>query len=302
MKLFSHNSVSWKDYEEQVFRECRRVFYFKEVEIIKNAHIVGRYSGVKRQIDVLIKQLEDGIVVSSILIECKHYRQKIDVKIVDAFVGCMIDVGAEKGVIVSERGFTKAAISRAHNGKEDIEVDIMSLGDLQELQSQVAIPYSGENGLAIVSPFGWIIDGKHRGFAPAVLYRRGIPFEEATEIEMEWRYLQFWSKDQITLSNLIETQNECLVNIDADADIRITEVDGLTVREAYLPSYPTPEITIFREFDSFIVFLVLLCPECYVQRDTKKAVDILKAAIPLIVQHHQNIWPRGGIRGFEIGD
>lgn len=292
MTSSSHNtSVSWKDYEEQVFQECQRVFYSKEVEIIKNAHIVGQYSGVKRQIDVLIKQLEDGIVVSSILVECKHYRQKIDVKIVDAFVGCMIDVGAEKGVIVSEMGFTKAAISRAHNGKEDIEVDIMSLGDFQQFQSQVAIPYSGENALAITSPFGWIIDGKQRGFAPALFYRRGIPFEEATGIEKEWMYLQFRNKDseEDTLSNLIEAQNESLVDKDADADIRITEVGGLTVREAYLPSYPTPEVTVFREFDRFIAFLVLFCPECYVQRDMKKAVDILNAAIPIRVKYKQTI-------------
>lgn len=292
MTSASHDTfVSWKDYEEQVFQECQRVFYSKEVEIIKNTHIVGRYSGVKRQIDVLIKQLKDGVAVSSILIECKHYRHKIDVKIVDAFVGCMIDVGAEKGVIVSEMGFTKAAISRAHNGKEDIEVDIMSLGDLQQFQAQGAIPYSGENALAIGAPFGWIIDGKQRGFAPAVFYRRGIPFDEVTEKEKEWMYLQFWNKDsdEDTLQNLIEAQNQSLVEMDACADIRISKIDGLVVREAYLPSYPTPEVTVFREFDRFIAFLVLFCPRYYVQRNMKKAIGILMDAIPIRVNHRQTI-------------
>lgn len=292
MTSASHDTfVSWKDYEEQVFQECLRVFYFKEVEIIKNSHIVGQYSGVKRQIDVLIRQLKDGNVVSTILIECKQYRQKINVKIVDSFIGCMIDVGADKGVIVSEEGFTKAAINRAHNGKEDIEVDIMSLGDLQQFQAQGAIPYSGENALAIASPFGWIIDGKWRGFAPAVFYRRGISFDEVAEKEKEWMYLQFWNKDsdEDTLPSLIEAQNQSLVEIDACADIRISEIDGLIVREAYLPSYPTPEVTVFREFDRFIAFLVLFCPEYYVKRDIKKAIGILMDAIPIRLNPRQTI-------------
>lgn len=285
-KLLKISTASWKDYEEAVFQECERVFNFAGVEIIKNTHIVGRYSGVKRQIDVLIKQVVEGRVCSSILVECKHYQQKVNVKIVDSFVGCMLDIGAEKGVIVSEKGFTKAAISRAHNGKDDIEIDIVSLGELQQFQAQAGLPYCGNNALAIAAPFGWIIDGKRRGFAPAVFYRRGIPFEVATEEEREWMYLQFWDKtsEVVSLAELIETQSNSLKEVDEYADIRIAELDGVTVREAYLSLYSTPEVTVFREFDSFIAFLVLYCPKCYIARDTKKAVDILKAAIPLRVK------------------
>ena len=61
-------------------------------------------------------------------------------------------------------------------------------------------------------------------------------------------------------------------------------MEGLTVRQAFLPTYPTPEITVFREFDWFIAFVVLYCPDCYIDRDTKKAVEMLNEAIPIHVE------------------
>ena len=277
---------SWQGYEEAVFQECERVYHFRNCEILKNAHLVGRYSGAKRQIDVLVRFIEGESVISTMLVECKHYAQKINVKIVDSFIGCLEDVGADKGVIVSEKGFTKAAINRAYKGKEDIEVDILSLGELQQFQFEGAFPYCGKHGLAIAAPFGWVIDGKRRGFAPAIFYRRGLPFEVVAEKEKEWMYLQFWEKepDVDTVNSLIEVQNGTLRDYYESADIHVHEQDGLMVREARLSSCPTMEITVFREFDRFIAFLVLFCPDCYISKDTKKAIGILKEAIPINIR------------------
>lgn len=278
--------VSWKDYEEAVYQECERVYLLKRPEIIKNAHIVGRFSETPRQIDVLIKERNGNGDILMTLVECKHYATKINVKIVDSFIGCLEDVGADKGIIVSEKGFTRAAINRAHKGKDDIEVDIMSLGELSQFQAVAAIPFAGDNALAIAAPFGWILDGKRRDFTIATMYRRGISFEEATGKEKEWLYLNFWSKDpgKDTLEKLIEAQNDSLMEIDSRADIQLSIIDGLLVRKAFLPSYPTPEITIFREFETFIAFAVLFCPDCFVTRNTKKVVSSLREAVPMHIQ------------------
>ena len=277
--------ISWKDFEEEVFLECERVFKSQGTEVLKNEYIVGRYSGVKRQIDVIVRQHDDDENVNICVIECKHYAKKINVKIIDSFIGCLEDVGANKGILVSEKGFTKAAINRAHKGKDNIEVDILNLGELQQFQGYGAITYSGENAIIIAPPFGWIIDGKHRMDALAVFYRRGVSFQEAVRIEKEWMYLQIWAKEKEddTLENIIEFQNIQLREKDRCAEIRQFELDGLTVREAYLSSYPTPEITVFREFDRFIAFIVLFCSDYYIQRDTKKAVSMLNKAIPMIM-------------------
>jgi len=277
--------LTWKAFEDAVFEECKRAFRFQDVEVIKDAHIVGQYSGVERQIDILIRHKRDSVPNSIIIFECKHYGTKINVKIVDSFIGCLADVGADRGIIVSEKGFTKAAINRAHKGKDDIEVDILCIGELQQFQAFAAFPYSGNCAISLSPPFGWIIDGKRRVFSPVVLYRRGISFEEAVK-EKEWVYLQFWEKhsDEDTLASLIALQNEYLKDVDELADIQLVEVGGLVVRKAFLPSYPTPEITVYREFDWFIVFAVLFCPECYIERDIKKVVTMLLESIPLRVR------------------
>lgn len=281
-----NNEINWKDYEGEVFQECERVFQIRGAEVKRNTHIVGHFSGVKRQIDIEIRQSNEEGVVNICIVECKFYTQKINVKIIDSFIGCMEDVGADKGILVSENGFTKAAINRAHKGKNNIEVDILSLGELQQFQAQEAIPYMGDCALVLSSPFGWIIDGTRKGFAPAVLYRRGLSFGEATGKEKEWMYIQFWTKQSAidTVENLIETQNEYLRNMDGGAEIHISELDGLMIRRAFLPLYPSPEVTVFREFDWFIAFVVLYCPDCYIDRDTKKAVTMLKEAIPMHVK------------------
>ena len=285
----SQTNFSWKDFEDAVFEELERVFHFQNVEIIRNSHIIGRDSGVRRQIDVLIREKKDDEVISTTLVECKHYATKINVKIVDSFIGCLEDVGAEKGIIVSEKGFTKAAINRAHKGKNDIEVDILSLGDLRRFQYVGAFPFCGNNALALSTPFGWIMDCNQVDFAPIVLYRRGVSFEEAVEKEKEWMYLQFWDKRDAddTLEYLIQSQNEALLIKDKNAILQVQEIDGLIVRKAFLPSYPTPEITVFKEFDLFIAFVVVFCPECFVQRDIDKALSILKIAIPIRVKYER---------------
>lgn len=277
--------MTWREYEEAVFEECERVFHYKEAEILKNAHIVGHISGSKRQIDVLVRLLKEGKTYCTIVVECKHYTQKIDIKTVDSFVGFLKDVGAQRGILVSDKGFTRGAINRAYNGEDNIVVDIMSLGELQQFQAYGAIVYSGKNALTIAPPFGWVIDGQRRGFAPAVFYRRGISFKEATEKEKEWMYIKFWSKESEndTLDNLINIHNESLMAMDNQTEIVLSEIDGLKVRKAFVPSYPVPEVTVFREFDSFIAYVVLYCPVPYIDRDVRKIIDVFLDSIPMCV-------------------
>lgn len=43
------------------------------------------------------------------------------------------------------------------------------------------------------------------------------------------------------------------------------------VRKVVVPWYPTPEVTVFRDFGAFIGFAVLFCPEQVLVRDIKKA-------------------------------
>lgn len=280
--------MTWEEYEDAVLDECRRVYEHKGADIKKNVHIKGILSGVLRQIDILVTfPLLD--YSSTIVIEAKHYSRKVSVKIVESFMGFLEDLGIENGLIVTEKGFSKAATNRAIKGRGNVTVEILSLSELQQFQAEGAIVYSGEVGLVMPSAFGWVIDGTRRELFPAVFYQRGVRFEDATKREKEWMYIQFWDKcfNVETNRELENLQNDALLSEDPNACISHQEVNGLPVRIARLRNYPTPEITIYREFPEFIAFMVAYCPEEYVDRDIKKAVFMLGSAIPVHVRREE---------------
>lgn len=81
--------------------------------VTPNAHIVGRITGVRRQVDVLIEARHDTDNSRRIIVDAKRRSRKIDVKDVESFRGLMEDVGATHGYLVSPAGHTKAAEKRA---------------------------------------------------------------------------------------------------------------------------------------------------------------------------------------------
>jgi len=81
--------------------------------VTPNAHVVGRITGVRRQIDVLIEARHDTDNSRRIIVDAKRRARKIDVKEVESFRGLMEDVGATHGYLVSPAGHTKAAEKRA---------------------------------------------------------------------------------------------------------------------------------------------------------------------------------------------
>jgi len=65
-----------------------------------------------RQIDVLITAKVANITIKTI-VECKDYKGKVSVGVVDSLHSVMGDVNANKGVLVSSNGFSSTAIRKA---------------------------------------------------------------------------------------------------------------------------------------------------------------------------------------------
>ncbi len=65
-----------------------------------------------RQIDVLIRSEVAGMPLMTV-IECRDFNKKLDVTAVDAFQSKLVDVGANKGVLVARKGFSGTAIHKA---------------------------------------------------------------------------------------------------------------------------------------------------------------------------------------------
>jgi len=110
--------MDWKEYEAEIYRILSKTY--PNAHITQNVMVDGRYSKVKRQVDVMIEERIAGFHLK-IVIDAKFRNKKIDVTDVEAFIGYCEDIGASKGVLISLEGYTDAANSRAHFDESDIE-------------------------------------------------------------------------------------------------------------------------------------------------------------------------------------
>lgn len=126
--------MDWKDYEESIFEKFESEFGTNH-ELIKNTRIEGKFSKIKRQVDILIKSKIIGYGILGV-IECKYFSIKINVKIVDSFIGFLEDVGANFGVIITNKGFTPGAINRAE--VKGIRLDIIDFNELDDYHYDIS--------------------------------------------------------------------------------------------------------------------------------------------------------------------
>lgn len=275
--------MKWTEYEDSVYIECQRIF---GDQVEKNKHIIGKYSGEKRQIDVYVPEVMIEDTAGPMIVDAKYYNRKVDVKGVDSMIGMLRDVNARYGLLVSAKGFSSTAIKRAHNSPDGLQVDILSVDELQILQSPGAIIYSDSHGFYIQSPFGWIIDGTRREGALAFLYRRGFSSLEESSKEKEFMYINIYPKDEFitNINDLLRYQEDCTLSYLESPQITLEQDEEITIRYVSTPSYCNQEITGFKEFDNCILFSVLFCPDIMIKRDIEKLKFILRSAIPMNVR------------------
>ncbi|MBK8586831.1 MAG: restriction endonuclease [Bacteroidetes bacterium] len=201
---------------------------------IKHDQVInGKSSKTKRQIDILIEGLIAGFKIT-IVIDCKFFSKNIDVKDVDSFSSMVEDVGAHQGVLITNKGFSKAAINRAYYGNSKVELDILNFEELKEFQGLAAIPYAENISVIFSAPFGWIVDIKDKVNSIASLYQRGLTLKDAQRCN-EWMYIEFWKlKNSVsTIEELISFQNSYMV--EDQPGIRF-EYDTLVSRKDSLES------------------------------------------------------------------
>lgn len=114
------HSLSFQDYEKGVAKSFSGN---KDLSVIHNHRVVGLISKEPRQIDVWIKgQLAPGLEMTA-AVECKlHEKSKVGKKDIEAFLSVLEDVGANKGVFVTNTGFTRGAKARAQEHKLTLKI------------------------------------------------------------------------------------------------------------------------------------------------------------------------------------
>lgn len=113
---------NWQEFENLATKIQQELAPAARVE--KNVKLLGKRSGVERQIDILIEEVIGQYRVL-IVIDCKDYKKPIDVKGVEEFMGLVEDVGANKGAMIAANGFTETAKKRA----KDAGIDVYRLVD-----------------------------------------------------------------------------------------------------------------------------------------------------------------------------
>lgn len=99
----------WKRFEELVGEIQSELASGAEVKV--DERIPGK-SGVERQVDVAIRR-KVGQYDLLIVMDCKDWKHPVDIKGLEAFVGLVEDVGANKGAMVCNKGFSEAAKTKA---------------------------------------------------------------------------------------------------------------------------------------------------------------------------------------------
>jgi hypothetical protein len=103
---------------EQLVGKIQEVIKDKEETSVEVGAYLTDTCGVSREFDVLVQTINQGIP-SIIAFECKDYstsktKTKVDVKIIDAFIGkCSRIPSINQRIIVSTTGFTKSAVTTA---------------------------------------------------------------------------------------------------------------------------------------------------------------------------------------------
>ena len=284
--------MSWRKYEKLILKYFQETY--PEANILFDQKIQGKYSKVSRQIDILIEGEIAGYPIR-IAVDCKCFSKRIDVKEVESFCSMVEDVEAHQGALITQKGYSKAAINRAHYGIQKVELDIINFEELEKLQSFEALPYVGHFCVIVPAPFGWVLDLVDRINSFATIHQRGLTLKEAQK-NNEWMYGQFWKRDEksFNIESLIELQNANILQINSKSKFTynnlIKRSDGRTtkIRIADIPTYPAVEVTGFIEFDNHIFFVVLFTPKELLSKNLRKLQHVLKVAMPIEIQFDNN--------------
>lgn len=126
----------WKRFEE-LAAHIQRELQSANASVQTNERIVGTITEVPRELDITVR-IPATPAPLLMVVDCKDYARPVDVKAVEAFLGLVEDVGANKGAMISAKGYTEAAGRRARAAC----VDLWTLVDLETVDwpAYVTIP------------------------------------------------------------------------------------------------------------------------------------------------------------------
>jgi hypothetical protein len=256
-----------------------------------------------RQIDVLITE-EAPIGITKVVVDAKLHKRKLNVKDIDAFAGFVDDVGADRGLLLTNTGYTRSAFRRAYYGPRDLELDVLTFAELKRWQAFGALPYVDDQAFLVPAPFGWVVDANRVTDALCTMYQRGLDAETA-ERNREFVYVNAWDrrKDPITVAELdrlqiarLRASGVHIISVRRQTGYR-WKVGGtrkrrdavVRIRFARIQEYKALEVTGFIEFRDFIFFAVLLTPIEKRRQNVRRLRHVLESTISIKLKKDNSV-------------
>lgn len=103
-----NTGIKFEKLAESIFNKLVKNPLYEKVE--HNVKLKG--ADGDRQIDVLVSSESVGVKFLTI-IECRDFHRKLSISNIDGFHSKLLDVNANKGIIISRKGFSTKAIAKA---------------------------------------------------------------------------------------------------------------------------------------------------------------------------------------------
>lgn len=278
----------WRSYEAYVAGILSRRFV--GTKITCDVRFKGRKSGIARQIDILVE------TAGSLVVDCKCYGRKVDVKHVEAFLGMLDDLGVRTGILITTKGYTSGALARAES-EPGIDLQILPpdrLSDYQRLGAPLI--WRGSFGISLEPPPGWVADNEltHTEGGPLVsMYPLGHTLESAARIA-SFSYANILSKP-FAEAALEEVAAPHQANILADEPNSIFEFENLMLvcngasrdtllRTATVGAKPFgQEHCLYVDYGEVVLLLVLLSPPGQADIMVPKLLDMARTSFRMTV-------------------
>jgi len=99
--------MNWKEYQEAA------ASYFREIGLDAKTDVTVQGVRTSHDIDVLVKSHHAGFDITWI-VECKHWKEKVSKLHVLGLREIVTEVGADRGILLSESGFQSGAIEASN--------------------------------------------------------------------------------------------------------------------------------------------------------------------------------------------
>jgi hypothetical protein len=269
------NDPKWKEYEAYVYGALQRLLPGATVR--QNVHLPGTKTHKQRQVDVLVER-RLGTFEFKIAVDCKCYKRKVNVNDVERFLGMLDDIRVSKGVLMTTKGYTTAALKRIENESRDIELKILTTERLSEFQNiGCAMLWKGPVAAVVSPPDTWVVDNEATPGSPRCqfsMYSLGHSRESAMR-HGAFLYGNIVLKfaDEPTMEAIADrherdvTQEIPTAKFERLAPLQRVSWAGRPAEETLFrvgrihPRYRGPEYSLYIDHPKGVLVLVLLCPE-----------------------------------------